>query len=661
MTKFTAMGRRMLVLVCFFLLFAIYLAYSLYTVQIQRHEELYRKARQKYTTVKRIAGKRGEIFDFDGNLLVGNIPCSDVCADPSIAGDPARCRTIARLLGKRLQIDPKSVYEKLMDKEIVTKDKDGNLRRRARKFVILKARVDYECAERLKLETRKLGYNCIFFRETTKRNYPKNQLLANILGFTNLDRDHLVAVIGLEKFFDKNMKSVQGESRFERARDGLPLAYGNTLTRKDQDGFNVYLTIREPIQSILEEELDKLMVRCRPRAAYAVMADPFTGDIIAAAQRPTFNPNDRSSMAPDSWRNRIAEDTFEPGSIMKPFAVAGALDNGIVRPDTRFDCEKGLWYYGGRSLKDSHPMGNLTVSEIIQHSSNIGTAKIALLMGEKLLDRTLRSFGFGQRTGIPLKPETAGIFRPLSRWDTLSITRFPIGQGIAASPLQIVRGYCMLANGGHPVKLRLVDRLENPETGIVNKTPLEKTESLFKNPQTCRELVRMMVSVTEPGGTARGAAVRGYYTAGKTGTAQKFVNGAYSKSKYIANFVGFVPAGNPRFVLLVSADEPQGGYYGGKVAGPAFREIAERTLKYMNVKPDYDADAREKEEKLAARQRWLQKQKELKEKENRPVARPRNVQPARKTPNVSPRRNGSQPKYRYITISRADNRRSSGR
>ena len=154
---------------------------------------------------------------------------------------------------------------------------------------------------------------------------------------------------------------------------------------------------------------------------------------------------------------------------------------------------------------------------------------------------------------------------------------------------------------------------------------------------------------------------RGYYVAGKTGTAQKFMNGAYSKSKYIANFVGFVPASNPRFVLLVSADEPQGGYYGGKVAGPAFREIAERTLKYMNVKPDYDADAREKEEKLAARQRWLQKQKELKEKENRPVARPRNVQPARRTPVVTPRRNGSQPKYRYITISRVDNRRSSGR
>ena len=274
MTQLSYIGIRMKAAWIVFLLVFAYLAWHLYTVQILRHKELYAKAKKRYTTVKTSQGHRGEIFDYSGNLLVGNIPCSDVCADPSIAGDPARCRTIARLLGKRLQIDPKSVYEKLMDKEIVTKDKDGNLRRRARKFVILKARVDYECAERLKLETRKLGYNCIFFRETTKRNYPKNQLLANILGFTNLDRDHLVAVIGLEKFFDKNMKSVQGESRFERARDGLPLAYGNTLTRKDQDGFNVYLTIREPIQSILEEELDKLMVRCRPRAALRLVWMP---------------------------------------------------------------------------------------------------------------------------------------------------------------------------------------------------------------------------------------------------------------------------------------------------------------------------------------------------------------------------------------------------
>jgi len=435
MTKFSQMGKRMIWAAVILVLLFSYLMYKLYNVQIQRHEELFKKARMKYTTVKTMNGNRGEIYDFSGNLLVGNIPCSDVCADPSIAGDAARCREIAAFLSKKLEIPAQGIYEKLMDKDIVTKNEDGSENRRSRKFVILKGKVDYEIVERLKLETARLGYKTVFYRETTKRYYPKKQLLANILGFTNLDRDRVVAVIGVEKFFDAKMRSVQGKELYERSRDGLPLAYGRSVTREDQDGWNVFLTIREPIQAILEEELDKLMERCRPEAAYAVMADPYTGDIIAVAQRPTFDPNNRKSIRPNAWRNRIAEDTFEPGSIVKPLAVAGAIDRGVVLPETRFDCEKGMWFYGGKRLKDAHPMGVLSVTEIIQHSSNIGTAKIAIQMGEKVLDETLRSFGIGEHTGIPLRPETKGIFRPLQRWDTLSITRFPIGQGLASSPL----------------------------------------------------------------------------------------------------------------------------------------------------------------------------------------------------------------------------------
>ena len=299
-------------------------------------------------------------------------------------------------------------------------------------------------------------------------------------------------------------------------------------------------------------------------------------------------------------------------------------------------------------------MGNLTVSEIIQHSSNIGTAKIALVMGEKTLDEVLRSFGLGARTGIPLKPETVGIFRPRKQWDTLSITRFPIGQGLAVSPLQLVRSYCILANGGHPVKLRLVDRIENPATGIEQKIPLEKPDSIFKNPSTHGKIVDMMKKVTGEGGTARQAAVRGYYVAGKTGTAQKFMNGAYSKSKYIANFVGFVPADKPRFVLLVTADEPKGGYYGGSVAGPTFRTIAERTLKYLNVKPDYDADARDQELKLAKKKKLeeMRRERELRKTRNGIVPAPvkRTERITRPASNRSNRNSGR--KYRYITFSK---------
>ena len=193
-----------------------------------------------------------------------------------------------------------------------------------------------------------------------------------------------------------------------------------------------------------------------------------------------------------------------------------------------------------------------------------------------------------KRTGVPLKPETAGIFRPLKQWDKLSITRFPIGQGIAASPLQIVRSYCMLANGGHPVNLRLVDRIENPETGKVEKIPVTRLPSVYRNKDTHHEIIEMMKRVTEPGGTATIAAIRGYHVAGKTGTAQKFINGEYSHKKFTASFIGFVPADKPRFVLLVTADEPHGAYYGGTVSGPYFRSIAERTLKFMRTPPDMD-------------------------------------------------------------------------
>ena len=371
MTKLSAMGRRMLVLFVLFLLFCGYLVYWLYDVQIRRHDELYQKARSKYTTVKKTVGNRGEIFDLNGNLLVGNIPCSDVCVDPSIAGDAARCREIALFLAKRLDVPAQGVYEKLMDKEFEAKQPDGTVVRKARKFAIVKARVDYEIAVRLKIEAQMLGYKTVFFRETSKRNYPKNQLLANFLGFTTFDKDRMVAVIGLEKVLDKKMQSAAGKNVFEHGRDGLPLAYGNSESVKDQDGLNVYLTIQEPIQAILEEELDRVKAETDARVVYAVMADPYTGDIIAAAQRPTFNPNDRRNIKPDAWRNRIAEDIFEPGSIVKPIVVAGALDAGVVTPETRFDCEKGFWYYGGKRLKDSHPMDILSVSDIIKHSRNM--------------------------------------------------------------------------------------------------------------------------------------------------------------------------------------------------------------------------------------------------------------------------------------------------
>ena len=259
----------------------------------------------------------------------------------------------------------------------------------------------------------------------------------------------------------------------------------------------------------------------------------------------------------------------------------------MVRPETIIDCETGYWIFRGKPLTDSHRIGKVSVTEVIKQSSNIGTAKIGIMMGEKNVYNNLRKFGFGQRTGIPLTPESVGDLKPVNRWDGLTVSRIPMGYALNVTPVQMVRAYGALADNGNLRKIRLIDRIEDPETKEVKVMPYEPPVQMFKNLQAHREIVDMMVQVTGPGGTARQAAVKGYEVAGKTGTSRKYVPGVgYSKGKYFASFVGFVPAHDPAFVLLVTVDSPKGrSYYGGTVSGPVFRAIAERTLKYLNIAP----------------------------------------------------------------------------
>nr|HPN83861.1 penicillin-binding protein 2 [Victivallales bacterium] len=507
-------------------------------------------------------------------------PCYAISADPSMKTfeEESSCREIAEYFSQIAEADYDRVLPRLLNKT----RSDG----KASKYAFIARDVDVETADIIKKHIAEKKWKGIAFVEETKRFYPCNELLANIVGFVNISEGRQIPQGGIEKIKQNSIGSEDGKTVIERDRKGTP--FEERVIQRSRDGVDVYLTVSQKIQMIVEEELDKLVQQYSPKSAYVVMVNPRNGNIMAVAQRPTFNPNDRKTMNdPEACRDKVITDVFEPGSIMKAISVSGALDFGVVRPETKFNCENGLGFFAGRSLRDAHPCGIMPVSEIIQKSSNIGTAKISEQMGEKRLYNILCRFGFGQKTGIPIQPEATGIFRPLQKWDKLSLSRFAIGQGIAVTPLQMVRAYCAIANGGKLVKIRLIDREVNPETGEVLKISEEPAPQIFTRKDTSREMIEMLKLVTKKGGTAERAAVKGYDVAGKTGTSQKAVNGVYSNSQYHSSFIGFVPADDPAFVMIVTVDEPKENHYGGVVAAPTFRFISEKVLQILNVPPQY--------------------------------------------------------------------------
>ena len=570
---------------------ALALAVRLYFVQVAAHDYYLDKARDTYTTTRVTTGKRGEIFDVHGNLLVSNIPSVNITADPSHMKTVAERRRLAYLLSREF---PETSYEDFFRRLAPTR------RRRApdagedappetvpNTYAMIARDVSLEKAASLKALAKVNKISCLFFTDSYKRIYPKGSLLSNILGFTNVVDDKDVAQTGLEKSLDGQMTAQVGSETYERDRSGRPLLYGPHISKEARDGRNVYLTISEPIQAILEEELDVTFQEWKPKTLYAALVDPKTGNILAMAQRPTFDPNDRSTYTNEAGRPRIAEDGIEPGSIIKPFTIGKALDWGFVTPETEIDCDKGTWIYLGKPLRDSHPYDKLTVAGVIQKSSNIGTAKVAMLLGEEKVYEALRMFGFGEKTNLPFRTETSGYLPRVSKWDGLSITRFPIGYGVRVSPLQMLRAYCALANGGKLPQLRLIDRVEDPATGVVEKIPFKEPEQLFDHPECHRQLIDMMTLVTKTGGTAARAALPGYEVAGKTGTSRKYIPGrGYASGKYFSSFVGFVPAHDPAFVMLVTVDEPHGAYYASTVAAPTFKRVATRVLRHLNIPPD---------------------------------------------------------------------------
>ncbi|HKZ16537.1 MAG TPA: penicillin-binding protein, partial [Geobacteraceae bacterium] len=381
----------------------------------------------------------------------------------------------------------------------------------------------------------------------------------------------------------------------ERDALGRDIGVNRQIVTKSSKGANVVLTLDKNIQYIAEKELAKAVTDSRASTGMALVMEPQTGKILAMANYPNFNPNSFRQYPIQSLRNRVVADSFEPGSTLKVFLIAAALEEKIVSPNDSFNCENGSYAIGGRTIHDTHKYGTLKVSEILKYSSNIGSAKIGSRLGQQRLYSYLKNFGFGTRSGIELPGEAAGLLRERSQWYGIDLATISFGQGISISALQLATAISAVANGGSLMKPYIIDRVTD-DNGNVLQQFSPQTRRRVVSAQTAHALTRMMEGVTDEGGTGMKGSVEGYGVAGKTGTAQKVdpLTKAYSASKRTASFVGFVPAEHPRLTIVVVVDEPRTNSYGGIVAAPAFSEIALQSLCYLRVLPTKIVKKKEK-------------------------------------------------------------------
>jgi cell division protein FtsI (penicillin-binding protein 3) len=363
-------------------------------------------------------------------------------------------------------------------------------------------------------------------------------------------------------------------------------------TSKEIKGNNIILTLDEGLQFIVEKNLDEAIEQWKAASATVIMMDPHTGEVLAMSSRPTYNLNDPAEVTPAKRRNRAVTDCYEPGSTFKIVVGTAALEEGIVNPDTRIDCSAGYVEVGGKKIKDAHRQGVLTFKEVIQKSSNVGTIKTGLNLGREKIYSYIKKFGFGEKTEFDLGGEASGWIKPPERWSGTSIGAISIGQEVAVTPLQVLRAYAVVANGGFLVRPHVVAAITSPAGAVIYRAVNELQRIISE--RTVKTFKNILKTVTEEGGTARGAAIDGNEVAGKTGTAQLFdpKTKRYSKDKYVSSFVGFVPADDPRIAMIVVIHEPKGANYGGLVAGPVFKRIANESLSYLSVPRDDAAEKR---------------------------------------------------------------------
>lgn len=534
-----------------FFLFAAFVALMVRALWLQgiTNEFLQKQGASRYARTLELSATRGKITDRHGQVLASSVPVKAIWASSeSVLEAPAEKVTqLAALL---------DMSEVELRKKLVSD----------RQFVYLKRQAEQPLVDKVLA----LGIAGIKTEKEYKRFYPEGEVMAHVVGFTNVEDK---GQEGIELASEKNLAGKMGSRRVIKDRLGRVVEDIESV-RPPHDGKDMKLSIDSKIQYIAYTHLKEAIEKFKAKAGGAVVLDVQTGEVLALVNLPTYNPNDRSVLTGAQLRNRVITDTFEPGSTMKPFTVALALETGRVTPDTLVQTAPGSMTIGTATIHDAHKQGTLSVAQVIQKSSNIGTAKLALQMPPQEMWEMFATLGFGQQPNIGFPGAVAGRMRNFKTWKPIEQATMSYGHGLSVSLLQIARAYMIFARKGDIIPMTFQQTIEMPVgTRIISET-------------TAMKMREMLESVTQPGGTATQARVPGYRVAGKTGTAHKIEGGRYV-NKYVGDFVGFAPVSNPRIIVAVMIDEPSsGGYYGGTVAGPVFAAITANVLRSMNVVPD---------------------------------------------------------------------------
>ncbi len=556
-------GRRVFLGLCLLVGFAV-LLFRFFDLQVLQAEMMMQKARQQHEKTVTLHSERGAILDRQGKPLALNLDVPSVYATPSSIENPTR---VARQLARTLDLPQEPLEKRLRVK---------------RDFIWIERKIQDARVERLN----DLGLPGVGVMVEARRFYPKGTLLAHVLGFAGIDSQGLE---GLENGYDEHLRGRVRRVVLQRDALGRVIIPERRRAPQPLSGHAISLTIDEVIQYIAEQALERAVRDTGAQGGAVLVMAPDSGQMLAWALRPTFDPNQIQQASPERWRNRGVTDPYEPGSTLKAVLAATALELNRVTPETLLYAGDGEIPISGTVIHDHDKAGWVTFREAVQRSSNVAFVKMSWDLGREPVYRFLRTFGFGEKTGIDLPGESIGLLKPPDQWSQRTLPSLAIGQEIAVTPLQLLTAVSAIANEGWLMRPFLVREISDHQ----GKSVWEHVPHIRRRPisaATAKTATELLVNVVEQG-TGKRAAVPGYRVAGKTGTAQKVDpdTGTYSSTKFVGSFVGFVPAEDPQLAILVMIDEPQGPAWGGVVAAPVFRRVAEQTLRYLSVAPGDEA------------------------------------------------------------------------